>query len=614
MAIIDAQSILAGVEQTFEGEFHSPEVSYPRGRHVKGPAGSIYVALQAVTGSFDSNEQIPLTDTDHWRLIVDIESAAVNADTVLAAADVTDGSILIGDAGEGEFTTFELGLNSNYFIDPTGVPTSRPSTSVPGDTVGFSRFPTNSSFNKLGYTSFTRNTDLGTRVSTPNAGNTKLDLAIDMQGRLISAYGQPSTALALLENSNYQRLTCAANFADCIANRNATVTQLSSFQGTYFILLSNNNFYCRTVARAATVQQMYNNEWLGQNALDFTAAPFSGDLTGVLGFEVAANYVVLLWIQTGGTYNISVFRMVNNGTMEHRRTYNIGSTRPTQFGFLNYPTTSDDTDPTDTTTEPSTFWQVGANTHHRHFDGSNDVSIVGVRLYPYRTTRFYTRETAASTHLHIVESDVRNTTATTLAVPNANTSFNKNDEHGLCFVYGTTIYVEGTNEDGELGTGDANDILTGETITIHSNTDTNFALKGAMFVDLGISRALLVWSNRQLWMCGLGRATRTQVGRFMHDFNGQVGSIEYTFQSNTFQLVFETEDTIDDVYAHNCSANAATGATLAIALANGLVYAKGNNLTDGNTVRAGDKRIYSTDKPENRNIDRFNTNYRRLSI
>ena len=610
--------IVKAYTQSYNNEVHDPTTTYPAFRHVKDGNGIIYVALREVAGDPDPVNQIPLTDTTHWQKATEASTGSIDIDAVIEGT-TPDGNLVSYRANNGQFETFAVDGGSEYVINTAGFADSRQAVRVEGDHVGFGGFPNNSNFNRLSYCGHVALTNNDLQQS--NIRNAKLDMCIDTQGFLVTAYGQPIMTRMLLENSSYARVSFSNDFESCLENRRATVTKLSSFQGTYIILLSNGNFYTKKGGDRETIQQMYGDDWMARS--DFDTREFIG-LDRILDFEHANNLFLILWINTSSQYQLSVVRMdAVGGAFAYTviKETAIGTDRPTRFGFVSYPAKFD------ASNDPPIFHQTGTirtTIYEPASVGSGTIVLASAELYPFLEDRYYVRQTPTATGLSLVVNDVVDTTTLSVVPPDAHTSFVDGAEHGLCFMYPNAIYVEGSNNFGELGTGDTT-ATAGTTVTIlPTNPPARMRFKNCMFGILGETRCLILWSDSEVWMCGLGGVDRARIGRFMGLGNHNVGDSDYLTSSNTFVKIFSTGNTIMDVYVHNNSSSITLNPMIAVLLDNGLVYAKGNNLTDGDGYSTNDKRAspntglvsrYGTENGGSfRELDPFNINWRRLSI
>ena len=606
---------LQAYKQLYNGsDPHDPRVTYAANTHVRDGSGNIYVSLQEVP----SADNIPLTNTDYWYQAAGSLGSTIDLDAILTSNAAVNGSIVAYNSTSGDLESFAIPTSNEYYIDSDGARSSRPATQLDPNLIGFKEVPKPSTFNK---TSYVATDDTGFYSSSPNANNTTMDLAVDMQGYLVSAYGIPSNSRVALINPWYYRMTMAGNFEQCIANRDARVSRISSYAGRYAILLDNGNFYSRTVAQAY-LEQMYSSTWFGQDSMDLDTV-VGGTAYTVLDFEQSANCYVLLYQNTNdNSYHLVSFRFHADGSTVTtlRQVQLTGTDQPTQFGFLEYPQVPADT------LDPEIFAVQDGMLRYTTSGNTLSTSVVCNRVYPYTHEKFYISAGTSATFLTTFVNDVYSSNDTGIGIPNASTSFRDGTENGFVAVFNETIYVEGTNADGELGTGDTTAQTTGSTITIYDSTQVPARqFKDCMACHLGACRAIIIWSEQEAFMCGLGRGSRADLGRFMHDEKDGGYGVEYTFQSNTFRRVFNTNNIIKDCYVHNQKQTTTLEPILIFLLQNGTAYGKGTTLITGNVFN--DPSPYSSRGQANigafyigftsfsvRNNDIYNISYRRLGI
>ena len=609
---------LQAYKQLYNGsDPHDPRVPYPPNTHVRDGSGNIYVSIQTVPGATIVADQIALTDTDYWYQAAGSLGSTIDLDAILTPNAAVNGSVVAYNSTSGNMESFAIPTSNEYYIDSDGERSSRPATRLDPNLIGFKNLPSPSTFNKTSYVAY----GSGASYSfAPTAYNTTMDLAVDMQGYLVSAYGIPSNNRVLLPNPWYYRMTMAGNFEQCIANRDARVSRISSFAGRYAILLDNGNFYSRTVIQR-TPQEMYSATWFGQDAMDLDTV-IGGTAYTVLNFEQSANCYVLLYQNTNdNSYHLLSFRFHLDGTTVTtlRDVALTGTAQPTQFGFLEYPQV-----PTDSL-DPEIFAVQDGMLRYTTSGNTLSTAVACNRVYPYTHEKFYISAGTSATFLTTFVNDVYDSSDSGIGIPNASTSFRDGTENGFVAVFNETIYVEGTNADGELGTGDTTAQTTGATVTIFDSTQVPARqLKDCMICHVGSCRAFVIWSEQEAFMCGLGRGTRATLGRFMHDEKDGGYGVEYVFQSNTFRRVFNTNNIIKDAYMHNQSPTVAHEPILIFLLQNGTAYGKGTDILTGDIVPVGGSNyarshvtgytsssFYST---SNRSVDYYNVSYRRLGI
>ena len=602
---------LRAYKQIYNGsEPHDPRDSYAANTHVKDAQGNIYVSLQAVPGSLDSNNQILISDTDYWYHAVGTLGSTIDLDAILSPNGVGNGSIIAFNGTSGNFESFTLSASNEYYVDADGNRSSRPVTPTDPGYIGFGQIPKQSTFNKSSYVAYETSAN---PTNSPTAHNTTMDLAVDRQGYLVSAYGLPQNNDLLLINPAYYRMTMAGNFEQCVQNRNAKVTRISSFAGRYCMMLDNGSFYSR-ITRQQYVADMYDTFWLGQEDMDLDTV-FGGTDYTVLDFEQSANcYVVLYQNTTDNSYRLVSFRFQADGqTITTLREVTLaGTNRPTQFGFIEYPQV-----PTETL-DPRIFAVQDDMLVYTTAGNTLTTAVACNRVYPYAHEKFYISASASATFLTTFDNDTYVSTDTGIGIPNATTSFRDGTENGFVAVFDETVYVEGSNPDGELGTGD-NTLTSGTTVTIYSNTQaTERKLKDCMICNLGSCRAFVVWSEQEAFMSGLGRGTRAQLGRFMASEEDAGYGASYVFQSNTFRRVFSTSNEITDVYMHNQSHTRPLEPILIFLLDDGSAHGRGTTLVAGDTKVAYVQFLFSSTDAVNsvadRTIDYYNIGYRRLAI
>ena len=608
---------LQAYKQLYNGsDPHDPRVPYVPNTHVRDGSGNIYVSIQSVPGSNVADDQIPLTDTDYWYQAAGSLGSTIDLDAILTPNAAVNGSIVAYNSTSGNMESFAIPTSNEYYIDSDGARSSRPATRLDPNLIGFKDMPSQSTFNKTSYVAYESGTASGYSAT---AHNTTMDLAVDMQGYLVSAYGIPSHPWVALINPWYYRMTMAGNFEQCIRNRDARVSRITSYAGRYAILLDNGNFYSRTTTQTF-LQQMYSATWFGQDAMDLDTV-IGGTAYTVLDFEQSANCYVLLYQNTNdSSYHLLSFRFHADGsTVTTLRDVALtGTAEPTQFGFLEYPQV-----PTDTL-DPEIFAVQDGMLRYTTAGSTLSTSVVCNRVYPYTHEKFYISAGTSATFLTTYVNDVYDSSDSGIGIPNASTSFRDGTENGFVAVFNETIYVEGTNADGELGTGDTTAQNTGATVTIFDSTqDPARQLKDCMICHLGSCRAFVIWSEQEAFMCGLGRGTREQLGRFMHDEKDGGYGTSYVFQSNTFRRVFNTNNIIKDAYMHNQSQTRPLEPILIFLLQNGTAYGKGTTLITGDITATGSGyfpgRGFSLDHPalyagNNRNVDYYNISYRSLGI
>ena len=608
---------LQAYKQLYNGsDPHDPRVPYPPNTHVRDGSGNIYVSIQSVPGSNVADDQIPLTDTEYWYQAAGSLGSTIDLDAILTPNAAVNGSIVAYNSTSGDMESFAIPTSNEYYIDSDGERSSRAATQLDPNLLGFKDLPSPSRFNKTSYVAYS---DSSYRAE-PSPWNIPMDLAVDMQGYLVSAYGISNSAAILLINPWYYRMTMAGNFEQCIANRDARVSRITSFAGRYAILLDNGNFYSRTVAQAYP-QQMYSATWFGQDAMDLDTV-IGGTAYTVLNFEQSANCYVLLYQNTNdNSYHLLSFRFHLDGTTVTtlRDVALTGTAEPTQFGFLEYPQV-----PTDTL-DPEIFAVQDGMLRYTTSGSTLSTSVVCNRVYPYTHEKFYISASTSATFLTTFVNDVYDSSDSGIGIPNTSTSFRDGTENGFVAVFNETIYVEGTNADGELGTGDSAAQTTGATVTIFDSTQVPARqLKDCMVCHLGSCRAFIIWSEQEAFMCGLGRGTREQLGRFMHDESDGGYGTEYVFQSNTFRRVFNTNNIIKDAYVHNQDPTHPYEQILIFLLQNGTAYGKGTTLITGDVItplspyfaRQG---TATPDTPAgylatSKIVDYYNVSYRRLGI
>ena len=609
---------LRAYRQIYNGsEPHDPRNNYDANTHVKDAEGNIYVSLQAVPGSNDADDQILISDTDYWYHAVGTLGSTIDLDAILSPNGVGNGSIIAFNGTSGNLEAFTLPTSHEYYVNADGDRSSRQVTPTDPNYIGFGQIPKQSTFNKTSYVAYETSTTLTTG---PIAHNTTMDLAVDRQGFLVSAYGIPdepaNSAAVLLSNPAYYRMTMAGNFEQCVRNRNARVSRISSFAGRYCMMLDNGSFYSR-ITRQQYVHNMYSTSWLGQDDMDLDTV-FGGTDYTVLDFEQSANcYLVLYQNTTDNSYRLVSFRFQVDGqtVTTLREVILAGTNRPTQFGFIEYPQV-----PTETL-DPRIFAVQDDMLVYTTAGNTLTTAVACNRVYPFTHEKFYISAGTSATFLTTFENDTYSSTDTGIGIPNATTSFRDDTENGFVAVFDETVYVEGSNPDGELGTGDST-TTTGTTVTIYSTTQpAERQLKDCMICHLGSCRAFVIWSDQEAFMSGLGRGARSQLGRFMASEEDDGYGSTYTFQSNVFRRVFNTNDSITDMYVHNHSQTRPLEPILVFLLNNGTAYGKGTilvvgNLTYDTTPYLGildvrDPRRYWI---SNRTIDYLNISYRRLAI
>ena len=605
---------LQAYKQLYNGsDPHDQRVTYAANTHVRDANGNIYVSLQEVP----SADNIALTNTDYWYQAAGSLGSTIDLDAILTPNAAVNGSIVAYNSTSGDLESFAIPTSNEYYIDSDGARSSRPATQLDPNLIGFKDLPSPSRFNKTSYVGY-ENVPFSAG-NQPLPHNTTMDLAVDMQGYLVSAYGIPANARYLLVNPWYYRMTMAGNFEQCIANRDARVSRISSYAGRYAILLDNGNFYSRIVRQRAP-QEMYSSTWFGQDAMDLDTV-IGGTAYTVLDFEQSANCYVLLYQNTNdSSYHLLSFRFhVDGFTVTTLRQVQLtGTAQPTQFGFLEYPQVPGDT------LDPEIFAVQDGMLRYTTAGNTLSTSVVCNRVYPYTHEKFYISAGTSATFLTTFVNDVYDSSDSGIGIPNASTSFRDGTENGFVAVFDETIYVEGTNADGELGTGDTTAQTTGATVTIFDSTQVPARqLKDCMICHVGSCRAFVIWSEQEAFMCGLGRGTRATLGRFMHDeSDGGYGST-YRFQSNTFTRVFNTNNIIKDAYMHNHNSTTPFEPILVFLLQNGTAYGKGTTLITGDIVGTGSGYFpglgnFITSPAfyghNNRSADYYNITYRRLGI
>ena len=617
MADIEQDS-LAIFRQNPTLEVYNPEVSYTVNTHILDSNGAIYVVIKPTVGTDVEDDQIEITNTDYFLLSVPHLSEGTNIDAILGADTTPDNSIVIwnstgGTDGTGAYEVVTFTAGQNYTITTAGeVLPERVGAGVVVSMFGFGSFPVKSMVNKSSYK--TRVDVMPSDDIPHNISNPALDLVTDRCGHTIVPYINNLDDLIVAQSTSYQRVTFANNFTQALQNRGAVPFRYTSFAGNYVILLDNGAVYTRN-ANSEFIQNIYGGFWTGQQDMDIPAQLGFAQTT-ILDFEQAGNFYLFLIVDdSDGTHYLRSVRFNLDGTFSTIRRLTVGADAPSTIGFLSYPnTTADDL-------EVQICYTLNGTAHYTN-EFSTSIRTVNntSRIFSHRSTSFYVddgNDNLLNVSISMIGSSA---TRTTIPVPIKSTSIENGTEHGLILIYEDHIMVIGTNMDSELGTGDDTEVTTATRVNIPV---AGRPLKDGMYCDLGSTRCVVLWSDSEVWMCGLGRGTREELGRFMNfQFDNIVGSNDYLFNNSTFVRVFNTNATIQDVCVTNGSNNAISNPAIYVLLNNGLVYAKGHNLTDIHG-RVGDQRfgVNTIDDATvtqrgyaNRLIDGYNNMWRLLGI
>ena len=617
MADIEQDS-LAIFRQNPTLEVYNPEVSYTVNTHILDSNGAIYVVIKPTVGTAVEADQIEITNTDYFLLSVPHLSEGTNIDAILGADTTPDNSIVIWNAtggtdGTGAYEVVTFTEGQNYTITTAGeaLP-ERVGAGVVVSMFGFGSFPVKSMANKSSYKT---RVDLTPRVDPfPDIGNPPLDLVTDRCGHLVISIANNSSTLNVAELPNYSRINFANNFAEARTNRESIPTRYTSFAGNYVVLMDNGNVYTRN-ANSEFVQNIYGAFWTGRQDMDIPSQ-LGFTQTTILDFEQAGNfYLFLITDDSDGTHYLRSVRFNSDGTFSTIRRLTVGADAPSTIGFLSYPnTTADDL-------EVQICYTLNGTAHYTNEFSTSIRTVANTsRIFSHRSTSFYVddgNDNLLNVSISMIGSSA---TRTTIPVPIKSTSIENGTEHGLILIYEDHIMVIGTNMDSELGTGDDTEVTTATRV----NIPVSSPLKDGMYCDLGSTRCVVLWSDSEVWMCGLGRGTREELGRFMNfEFDNIVGSNDYLFNNSTFVRVFNTNAIIQDVCVTNGSNNSICNPAIYVLLNDGLVYAKGHNLTDIHG-RVGDQRLETrisdsifgaTERGHaNRILDGYNNMWRLLGI